>query len=586
MADLVDEIKARIGVYELISQYVQLKKAGQNYKACCPFHSEKTASFVVSPEKQIFHCFGCNKGGDIFSFVQEMEGVTFPEAVQILADKAGLKVEKMERYNKKGDKDEKEEYFRAHELACEFFEEHLWKGKEGKMVLDYLYSRGVTDDTIKEFRIGFAPDEYEALYPCLLKKGIKKEVLLASGFVTSKRIGENEIYDKFRARLMFPIFDYFGRICGFGGRALKKDQSPKYLNSPENIIYSKSKVLYGLSHAKQAIKEAGEVILVEGYFDVVMPYQAGIKNVVATSGTALTSEQVRMLKRITKRVVTCFDMDSAGFEAGKRAYFLCQPEGLMVRTASGMELKDPADFVKEHGDKFTDYIGKAKDFVLFYLDELLKRHDVSTMEGRRQVIGEVLPIYKEMSATERDFYVRDFAKMIKVGERALYDEINNFSLPLGHPAKEIGRIGESKAKFSVVDLFFGLLLQYPQSFSVVVDNFEESYLDEEAKSIYRNLLAQYNSARTELERWDVDKAVSAEQREKIDVLTLYVEDQYQSFSEEAVRSELIKFIDKIKKDYRLTKLKDLQNKIAEAEKSADKGLLMELLSQQQNLLSD
>jgi len=311
MADIVEDIKSRLDIVSYISSYVQLKKTGRNFKGVCPFHSEKTPSFIVSPEKQIWHCFGCSKGGDLFAFVKEADGVSFVEAIQILADKAGLKVEKLSKFEKKEDKSEKDDYFHAHELACEFFEKKLYDTKDGEKVLKYLKNRGLKDETIKDFRLGFAPDEYELLYTYLLKKGIKKEIMVKSGFASSKGIGDDKIFDKYRARLMIPIFDYMGRICGFGGRALKEDQMPKYLNSPDNIVYNKSRLLYGLSNAKKYIKENDGVVLVEGYFDMILPYQAGVKNIVATSGTALTQDQVRLIKRLTQNVTTCFDTDSA-----------------------------------------------------------------------------------------------------------------------------------------------------------------------------------------------------------------------------------------------------------------------------------
>ena len=207
MADNVEEIKSRLGIYEVVSQYVQLKKAGHNYKGLCPFHNEKSPSFVVSPEKQICHCFGCNKGGDIFSFVQELEGVSFTEAMQILADRAGVKIERKSGAKAKINKTEKEEFFAAHELAADFFEKELWNTNDGKKVLEYLHRRGLKDETIKGFRIGFAPDRYDALYPMLLKRGVKKDTLIKSGLVSTKKVGADEVYDKYRAWLILPIFD-------------------------------------------------------------------------------------------------------------------------------------------------------------------------------------------------------------------------------------------------------------------------------------------------------------------------------------------------------------------------------------------
>ncbi|MDA1060802.1 MAG: CHC2 zinc finger domain-containing protein, partial [bacterium] len=210
MADLVDDIKSRLTIEDVVSQYVQLKKAGRNLKGLCPFHSEKTSSFIVSPEKQICHCFGCNKGGDIFTFIQEIEGITFVESLELLSDRAGIKAD-LSKYQKKATKSEKDDYYKAHELATEFFEKQLYKTDDGKKVLEYLHKRGLNDETIKEFRIGFAPDKYDELYPLLLKKGISKEVLINSGLVSSKKLTSDEVYDKYRARLMFPILNYLGR---------------------------------------------------------------------------------------------------------------------------------------------------------------------------------------------------------------------------------------------------------------------------------------------------------------------------------------------------------------------------------------
>jgi DNA primase len=266
MGDPVDEIKSRLSIEELVSSYVQLKKAGRSYKGLCPFHSEKTPSFVVSSEKQICHCFGCNKGGDIFTFIQEVEGISFPEALRLLADRVGVKIEENKSKSVSVSKKEKDEFYRAHDLAAEFFEKQLLSSRDGEKVLEYLYKRGLTNETIKEFRLGFAPDSYDSLYPFLLKKGINKDILIQSGLVSAKNLSSDDIYDKYRQRLIFPILDNLGKICGFGGRALKKDQMPKYLNSPENIIYNKSKLLYGLYHSQKAIKEFDKILLVEGYF--------------------------------------------------------------------------------------------------------------------------------------------------------------------------------------------------------------------------------------------------------------------------------------------------------------------------------
>jgi len=584
MADIIEDIKARLDIVSYISSYVQLKKTGRNFKGQCPFHSEKTPSFIVSPEKQIWHCFGCSKGGDIFAFVREADGVDFAESLQILADKAGLKVEKISKFAKQ-EKSEKDDYFHAHELACEFFEEQLHDTKDGEKVLKYLKNRGLTDETIKEFRLGFAPDEYELLYPYLLKKGVKRDIIVRSGFASVKSIGDDKIFDKYRARLMIPIFDYLGKISGFGGRALKDDQMPKYLNSPDNIIYNKSRLLYGLSHAKKFIKENDSVVLVEGYFDMILPYQAGVKNIVATSGTALTQDHIRIIKRLTPNVITCFDTDSAGFEATKRAYFLLQAEEMNVKTVWQLDKKDPADYVVDHGEKFTDVIKAAKEFVSFYFEKLVKLHDVSQMEGRRNILKEVMPIFKNMPATTKDFYIREFSELTHMGEKSIYDDIATFQLPSSYSARVIAETFVDSGKMQTSEMVLSILLNYPATFARASELLDKKDFLEAEENIYNSLADQYNSTRPEVREWNFEGGFMAQIREKINVLLLYAEDKYGEFSEEAVAIELEKLIDRLKKDRKTRRLMELEMRIKEAEKAEEKDKLLQLLTEQQSLLS-
>lgn len=592
MVDIVSDIKGRLDIVDVVSQYVQLKRAGHNFKGLCPFHSEKTPSFVVSPEKQICHCFGCNKGGDIFGFTQEVEGATFAEAIKLLADRAGLKIENFEKVLKKEGKTEKDEYFSAHELACEFFEKQLNSTNDGKKVLEYLYSRGVKDETIKEFRIGFALDSYDALYTELLKSGVKKDVLIKSGFVSVKNISSDQIFDKFRMRLMFPIFDAMGRICGFGGRALKADQMPKYLNSPENVIYSKSKVLYGFSHAKKYIKEVDSVIFVEGYFDVIVPYQEGVKNIVATSGTALTKEQAKIMRRITPNVVTSFDTDNAGFEATRRAFEVLQNEGFNIKTVSAFDKKDPADYVRENGgNAFKDAVLKATDFISFYMDRLIKDFDVTTFDGRKGVMNLLMPFYKVMTPTDRDFYVKELAGKISVGENILYDEIGSYKLPKDHPAKQSFQDSPSKdssvKKFEIgiSEIILGIVLGYPHIFAEISSCLSGDDFEGDFKNVYKECLNQYNSSRTREGKWDFESEVLGRVKVEIGVYALYVEDKYQDFSDVAIALEVKKLVDSMRRSRRSNLLKDIQSRIVDAEKSEDRALLLKLLQEQQTLLS-
>lgn len=581
MVDSTEEIRSRLGIYELVSQYVQLKKAGVNYKGLCPFHSEKTPSFIVSPEKQIFHCFGCHKGGDIFTFIQEVEGVEFPEAIQILADKAGVKIDS-EKYFKKEGKSEKDEYYKAHEIAMDLFENQLYKTKDGGKVLEYLYKRGLKDSTIKEFHLGFAPDSFDFLHPYLLKKGISRSVLFKSGLVSSKSLADEKIYDKFRGRLMFPIFDYMGRVCGFGGRVLSKDQIPKYLNSPENIIYSKSKVLYGLSHSKKSIKEKGEIILVEGYFDVLVPYQEGVNNIVATSGTALTTEQIRLIKRFTTKVVSCFDTDKAGFEATRRAYELLHKAGVSMRTVVSFKEKDPADFVLDSGgNAFSEFIAEARDFLEFFIDKLTGSGEENSLDGRKKILSEFGLLFRDLSPVEKDFYVRKLAIKMGINNQIVFDELAN----LKSSESLIPKIEEREMvnKTSLNQIIFSLVLKYPELYEIFRNGIDENELEEDFKSIYKGLTDQYNRTRDEFKGWTFDEGILAKEKEKIDILLLFSEDRYGGFSEETAKVEMEKLIDKVKKERRNKKLREIKLKIDEAEALDQKDKVMELLRAQSEL---
>ena len=595
MGDVVSDIKTRLSIEDVVAPYVQLKKAGRNFKACCPFHSENTPSFVVSPEKQIAYCFGCNKGGDIFKFIQEVEGCEFPEAVKILADKAGIKTDVKKFKGKgKGGKSMKEEFLEMHEVACKFFAENLFdKSDESKKVLEYLSRRGVKDSTIKEFKIGLAKDSFDGLYKTLIKNGFKQDVLIKSGLFSFKDVGGKSIYDKFRLRLIFPIFDHMGRVVGFGGRALKEDQMPKYLNSPETAIYSKGKVLYGLSHAKKAIKEADKVVIVEGYFDVISLYQEGIENIVASSGTALTPEQVRLVKRFTNNIVSCFDTDSAGIGATKRAYEVVQDFDVFVSTLKMPDqIKDPADFMVERGKngkkQFLALIEGAEDFMEFYMKLLTRRFDVKTLDGRRKFLNEIIPLIKiAKSSVNTDHYVRILSKHLDIKEKFLYDEIENFKI-LRDKFTGGGSADEGKAsdagKVDAREVIIGISLEYPSLFSRVSEALDKSDFEGELKDIYIEMVRQYNSFRTKEKGLGFETEKLASISEKVTFLSLLVEEKYVDFSEESMGLEIEKLIDKMAKNRKMHQRIGLEKALKEAEEAGDEKKKKLLLEEFQKLL--
>ncbi len=578
-----EEIKARLTIYDLVSQYVQLKKAGVNWKGLCPFHSESTPSFVVSPEKQICHCFGCHKGGDIFSFIQEMEGVSFVESLTILGERVGIKVERTNMPTA-GDNSEKDELLRSQEEATKFFEQQLWDTASGAKVLDYLKRRGVKEGDVKEFRLGFAPDSFELLTNKLLGQGFAKEVLLKTGLAATKDTGADGVYDKFRGRLMFPIFDLFGRVCGFGGRALSAEQMPKYLNSPDSVIYNKSKILYGFSHAKKAVKARQRVVLVEGYFDMILPYQVGVEETVATCGTALTADHVRLIKRFTTNVVSSFDRDNAGFEATKRSYFLLRAEGISLKVVSGLDEKDPADFVREHGADFGKLLDEAMPFVSFYIERLVKQFGTETLDGRKAVLAELLPIFKGIAPSEKDFFVRELSLKFKMAESLIYDEIERFALPSFRKVENELQVKEFRP--SAAQCALAIMLKGPAFFvaeSAEVFSVSEN-LDE--KAIYNALADQYNSLRNELKSWDLSGEPFVACRREIDVLGLYADERYGTFREDELQAECAKLIARVRGEKSERVYRGLIERIKEAEGSGDMALLKSLLEEQGRLMSD
>jgi DNA primase len=358
---LIDEIKSRIDIQDLISEYVELKRAGANYKGLCPFHSEKTPSFMVNPVRQIYHCFGCNKGGDIFAFLMEYENMTFAEALEKLADRAGVKIERPAGHDQGWGL--KESLYGINAEARRFFSGNLQASKQG---LSYLKERGVSDESIAQFSLGFAGAARDDLMRHLRAAGFSDALMKTSGLIY---FGDSGAHDFFRERVIFPIFDLKGKISAFGGRTLSSSKNaPKFLNSPENPVFRKSATCYGLNLARNIIAQKGYSMIVEGYFDVIICHQFGFKNAVAPMGTALTAEHLRRLKKISSKTVLTFDADNAGLAAARRAVELVYAEGMIAKIALLSKGADPDSFLRENGaDDFRKLIGRAITPVEFFL---------------------------------------------------------------------------------------------------------------------------------------------------------------------------------------------------------------------------
>ncbi len=415
---LIDRIQEKTDIVEVISRYVPLKKFGRNYKAPCPFHNEKTPSFIVSPDKQIYHCFGCGAGGNVFSFLMKYENLQFPEAIEMLAEKCGVQLPK--NMGSRGtDNTLANQLYKINDMACQFFQVSLAGNRTAK---EYILSRGVGEETIKKFRIGFAPDSWEALSNFFKKNSVDQAMLERAGLVIANDKGGH--YDRFRNRLIFPIIDLKDRVIGFGARVLDSSL-PKYLNSPETPIYSKGRNLYGLNFSKEDIKKSGHFLVVEGYLDFIVPYQAGIKNIIATLGTALTVDQIKLLKRFADTAVMVYDPDAAGEAASLRSLDLFISEDVNVYISELPDGLDPDSYIRKFGlDEFLKLKKSSKNLFDYKLGKLMNRFNINTTHGKMNIASEMLPtIARINNAVLKSTLIKKLAERLSVDEESIKLEL-------------------------------------------------------------------------------------------------------------------------------------------------------------------
>jgi DNA primase len=436
----IDEIKSRIDVVDLVSETVKLRRSGKNYLGFCPFHDNKrTPAFVVFPDSGTWRCFGeCNEGGDIFKFVMKKEGWDFTETLRYLAEKAGVELQPQTEEQKEQD-EQYDRYRQLLEEASTFYQHQLLQTPEGKYALNYLVQRGVTRETIETFGLGFAPASWDLTHQYFFGKGYTEDDLIEAGMVTHRDGGG--VYDRFRNRLMFSIRDMGGRMSGFGARVLDPDDVPKYLNSPQTPLFDKGRLLYGLNLARKAIRTEDQVVIVEGYMDVILPYQSGFLNHVSPMGTALTEDQMRLLKRFTRRIILALDADAAGEKATLRGLEVARqaldhseeisfnPRGLLryearleadVRVTTIPEGMDPDEIVLRDPEEWRKIIEAAKPIVLHVMETLASQKDLDDPKVKREIANQVLPLIEDIpNSVERDAYRQRLARMLKVDERAL-----------------------------------------------------------------------------------------------------------------------------------------------------------------------
>lgn len=420
--NIIDEIRDRADIVEIVNSYIPLRKSGRNFKAICPFHHEKTPSFMVSSDKQIFHCFGCGEGGNVFNFVMKYERLEFREALEVVAKKIGFNIPQ----SKGGDKESSlvNKLFVLNELAAAFYHSTLLENPKADATRRYLKERAVVAETIKQFRLGYSLPGWEDFRIFARKKGFSDELLEKSGLAIKTEQGKS--YDRFRDKLMFPIANMQGKIVGFGSRILEeKKEEPKYVNSPETEIYVKRKILYGFNLAKNHIAQAEQAIITEGYFDVITPHQAGIRNIVGCLGTSFTTEQARILKRYTKSIVLLFDADSAGEAATLRGVDILIEEGLMVKIGCLPSGYDVDKLVKEKGpEAFNQVIKSSQDLIDYKIGLLEKKYPIEMIERKARIASEILPsIRKIENEILKIAYIKRLSEKINVSEQALIDEL-------------------------------------------------------------------------------------------------------------------------------------------------------------------
>jgi len=393
----IDDLKRQADIVRVVQDYVELKKKGQNWMACCPFHKEKTPSFSVSPHKEIFYCFGCHKGGNVFSFVMEIERVAFPEAIKIVADKVGMPLPQMiEDPRFAALRRESDDVIQLNSWALEWWQQQLTSSSEGRLARDYLSQREINDETRQTFQLGYAPDSWEALSSYLRAKGATLLQVDRSGLVVKKDEGGS--YDRFRGRLMFPVMDAQGKPIAFGGRTLKNEDA-KYINSPETAAYIKGRNLFGLNLTRDEIRRQGFAILVEGFLDLIVPYQFGVRNIAASLGTALTADQVKLLNRFARKVVVNYDGDRAGIQAAKKSIELLLAEDLEVKVLVLPDNADPDEYIRKFGvTEYQQQRVQAKPHIQFVIENALRDRSLNRPADKAEAVEEVLPYIRAVNS--------------------------------------------------------------------------------------------------------------------------------------------------------------------------------------------
>ena len=586
-----EEIKEKLDIVDVIRDYIPLKASGSNFKANCPFHNEKTASFMVSPEKQIYHCFGCGRGGDVFKFIMEIEGLDFVETLKLLAPKAGVILEKKNYHSSS----KKSRLLEIMELSSKYFEKSLHSTDNGKQVLQYLKERGLEEDTIKDWKIGYSQNSWDDVLNFLKEKKYREDEIFAAG-ISQKKEKSSHYYNRFRNRIMFPIFDISGNIIAFTARvnpySQEDEKMGKYINSPETEVFYKSKVLYGIDKAKMDIKKEDFAIVVEGQMDVIMSSQEGFLNTIASSGTALGSDQLKIIKRYTNNIYLAFDMDKAGQMAADRGIKEALEEEMNIKIILLPEGKDPADLLQQDRSLYEKAINEAKNIMEYYIEKILSEYDVKKIDERKLASAKIMTLLNKIkNDIEKDYWIKIICEKLDISETILREYLSSKN-KVSYQVKQERNIAmknlnnqESRLE-KISKSILSLILKFPEFIDYTISNLDKDQVINEKKSQFYNQLIIYYNEYKSLNFQKFNNWLQTNNKEMYSLLpelVLLGENDFSHLSQAEAQKELVHLISLNKDLFKLEQKKIIQKQIAEAEKSNNQEEVNKLLKELKTL---
>lgn len=591
---------------DLIKEYVQLKPAGTNFRARCPFHQEKSPSFIVSPDKQIWHCFGCGRGGDIFSFIMEMEGLSFVESLRQLAVKAGVKLVKSDPQMAS----QRNRILDILDLTARYYHHLLLKSPKAGLARQYLDKRGVDEATMAEWRMGYSPDDWSVISNFLISKGFKENEIFLAG-LSVKREGRSEFYDRFRGRIMFPINDIGGNVVAFSARVSpEKEQTEKmgkYINSPQTTVYDKSRVLFGLDKARLEIKKQDLAIIVEGQMDAITAHQFGYKNVVASSGTALTEEQISLIKRYTQNISIAFDSDAAGEMAAERGAGQAMKADMNIKVIEIPNGQDPDDCIRQNKAEWEKAVSEAKPIMQYYFERKTAGLDLENVEGKRQAAKLFLPIIARLeNKIDLNYWLKLLGEKIGVNENILRETLQaailkrkkDQSFVKQKEKPEEGSINQSREE-KLSEMLLVMMLKFNELIYYMAKRVPIDHLFGELnRELYRNLIIYYNSINNinifisddtaNVSAFDFDNFINWANESKVHIqdisrLIMIGERDFNEIEYETVKSEAIKISSHLKKKYILGRMREIEKLLAVYEKENNVEKIEEIMQEFKNL---